>query len=171
MSPRCTLPAFVERSPGATSWGFGRPQSECPRDRGSGTLGAPARSRALPTCTRDPESLAGFIQRVPCARGCEEACEVTDERRGDRGRPPFLVRGSLSSDGGGEAARTPDCRSAGASVRFAGSGALGFLRAHHSWNPALPSGSEIGVSLSHHLTGVAGPAPRHLGIREGSQKP
>ena len=96
---------------------------------------------------------------------------MTDERRGDRGRPPFLVRGSLSSDGGGEAARTPDCRSAGASVRFAGSGALGFLRGHHSWNPALPSGSEIGVSLPHHLTGVAGPAPRHLGIREGSQKP
>ena len=171
MSPRCTLPAFVERSQGATSWGFCRPQSERPRDRGSGTLRAPARSRALPTCTRDPESLAGFVQRVPCARGCEEACEVTDERRGDRGRPPFLVRGSLSPDSGREAARTPDCRSAGASVRFAGPGALGFLRARHSWNPALPGGSEIGVSLRHHFTGVAGPAPRHHGIREGSQNP
>ena len=32
---------------------------------------------------------------------------MTDERRGDRGRPPFLVRGSLSSLGGGEATRGP----------------------------------------------------------------
>ena len=87
VSPPCTT--------GATSWGFGRPQSERPRDRSSGTLRAPARSPALPTCPRAPESLAGFVQRVPCARGCEEACEVTDERRGDRGRPPFLVRGAL----------------------------------------------------------------------------
>ena len=77
MSHPCTPPAFVERSPGATSWGFGRPQSERPRDRGSGTLRAPARSRALP---RTPESIAGFVQQVPCARGCEEACEVTDDR-------------------------------------------------------------------------------------------
>ena len=170
VSPGCTPPAFVERSPRATSWRFGRPQSERPRDRGSGTLRAPARSRALPTCPRDPESFAGFVQRVPCARGCEEACEVTDERRGDRGRPPFPVPGSLSSEGGGEAARTPDCRSSGASVRFAGPGALSFPRAHHSWKPALPSGSETGVSLPHHLSGVAGPAPRHHGIREESQK-
>nr|CAI9708584.1 unnamed protein product [Rangifer tarandus platyrhynchus] len=113
VSPPCTPPAT-----GATSWGFGRPQSERPRDRISGTLRAPARSRALPTCPRAPESLAGFVQRVPCARGCEEVCEVTDERRGDRDRPPFLVRVSLSSEGGGEATRIPDCRNAGASVSF-----------------------------------------------------
>ena len=33
---------------------------------------------------------------------------MTDERRGDRSRPPFLVRGSLSSEGGGEATRGPE---------------------------------------------------------------
>ena len=104
VSPPCTPPAFVERSSAAAPWGFGHPQSKHTRDRGPGTLRAPAGSRALP---RTPESLAGSVQRVPCVRWGEEACEMTDERRGDRGRPPFLVRGSLSSLGGGEATRGP----------------------------------------------------------------
>ena len=71
---------------------------------------------------------------------------MTDERRGGRGRPPFLVRGSLSSWGRGEATRGP------------GLGERCFLRVHQSWASTLPSELEIGVSIPRQFHGMAGPA-------------
>lgn len=69
---------------------------------------------------------------------------MTDERRGDRGRPPFLVWGSLSSEGGGEAARTPDCRSTGASVRFAARERWVFSARIIPGTPQFPVGLKLG---------------------------